>query len=254
MLHKQRNAPSRLIQLNDLFLMELTNWRWSWRSMVVLGMAMPILSMLALGTFASGSSVETKSYILIGNIVLALMFENLDKVSSRFAFMRFMGSLDYFATLPIQRYLLILSTVLSFFVLSLPALIVTMIFGSWFLGIPLTPHPLVLLVVPLCAVSLAGIGALIGTIARTPEEGSSLNLLVTMILLGLGPVIIPADRLPGFLVFLGNFSPTTYAASALRQVLLGPVTGKIALDLAVLAGLALLIFWAVSQRMDWRER
>lgn len=254
MLRKQRKEPSWLIQLSDLFLMELTNWRWSWRSMVTLGIATPILSIVALGAFANTADVQTKSYILIGNIVLALMFENLDKVSSRFAFMRFMGSLDYFATLPIQRYLLILSTILSFFVLSLPALVVTMIFGSLFLGVPLMLHPLVLLVVPLCAVSLAGIGAFLGTIARTPEEASSLNLMVTLVLLGLGPVIIPADRLPRFLVFLGNFSPTTYAASALRQVLLGPVTGKILLDLAVLVGVALLIFWIVSQRMDWRER
>lgn len=253
MLHK-RNEPSWLTQIGDLFLMELTNWRWSWRSMVTLGIATPMLSIIALGTFARDADVATKSYILIGNIVLALMFENLDKVSSRFAFLRFMGNLDYFATLPIRRYLLILATVLSFLMLSLPALVVTMLFGSWFLSIPLAPNPLLLVVVPLCAISLAGIGAFLGTIARTPEEAASLNLLVTMVLLGLGPVIIPADRLPRVLVFLGNFSPTTYAASALRQALLGPVTWKIVLDLTILAGLALLIFWVVSRRMDWRER
>lgn len=250
MLHN-RKRPSALVQLTDLFLMELTNWRWSWQTMISLGIATPMLSIIALGTFASNASSTTLTYILIGNVVLALMFENLNKVSSRFAFMRFMGNLDYFATLPIERYLLTLAMVFAFQVLSLPALIITIAFGAWFLDISLTLHPLLVLVVPLCAIPLSGIGAFIGSIARSPEEASSLNLLVTLVLLGIGPVIIPNEQMPDFMIILGSLSPATYAASALRQVLIGPMSWSVLVDMGALVMLSMIIFWLVGRRRQW---
>jgi ABC-2 type transport system permease protein len=92
------------------------------------------------------------------------------------------------------------------------------------------------------ALPLSGIGALIGSYARSPEEAGSLTLLLTIVLLCIGPVVVPPARLPGFMLILGRFSPATYASSALRQALLGPVTGELLVDLAVLAGLCVLIF------------
>jgi ABC-2 type transport system permease protein len=35
-----------------------------------------------------------------------------------------------------------------------------------------------------------------------------------LVMLGLGPVLIPPDRLPGIMLILGRLSPATYAASA----------------------------------------
>ena len=252
MSHK-RSQPRFLVQLADLFLIELTNWRWSWRSMVLLGTIAPLGSMVALSVFARDAGPEALAYILTGNVVLALMFENQDKVQSHFVFMRFRGTLDYFATLPIQKYALILAIVASFFLLSLPSLAVTILLGSCLLDIPITFNPVILVVIPLCATSMAGIGALIGSAARTPQESGSLSLLVTLLMVGLGPVIIPPDRLPAIMLLLGRLSPATYAASALRQTLLGPLTGQIVPDLAVLVGFTLVTFWLVGRKMDWRQ-
>jgi ABC-2 type transport system permease protein len=252
MLHNRRR-PSFLAQLVDLFLIELTNWRWSWRSMVLTGMLTPLGSMVALGVFARDAGRETLAYILTGNVVLGLMFENMDKVQSHFAYMRFMGALDYFATLPVQRYALILAAVLSFLLLSLPSLAVTIFLGSLLLGISITVSPVILIVVPLCAIPMAGIGALIGSSARSPQEAGSLSLLVTLVMAGLGPVLIPPARLPNIVLLLGRLSPAMYAASALRQALLGSLTWRIALDLAMLAGFAGLSFWLMGRRMDWRQ-
>jgi ABC-2 type transport system permease protein len=74
-----------------------------------------------------------------------------------------------------------------------------------------------------------------------------------LVMLGLGPVLIPPARLPDVMLILGRFSPATYAASALRQALIGPLTGQIALDLAVLAGVTMVVFWLVGRKMDWRQ-
>jgi ABC-2 type transport system permease protein len=109
------------------------------------------------------------------------------------------------------------------------------------------------IVIPLSAIPMAGIGALIGSSARTPQEAGSLSLLLTLVMVGLGPVVIPPDRLPGFMLILGKLSPATYAASALRQALLGPVGDQIIVDLAALVGFGLVAFWLVGQKMDWRQ-
>ena len=86
-----------------------------------------------------------------------------------------------------------------------------------------------------------------------PQDVGSVSLLVTFLMLGLGPVVIPPDRLPGVVLFLGRFSPATYAASAVRQTLLGPLTWQIAFDLAALVGFTLVTFWLVGRKMDWRQ-
>lgn len=252
-MSQKRSQPRFLIQLVDLFLIELSNWRWSWRSTVLLGTIAPLGSMFALSVFARDAGPEALAYILTANVVLALMFENQDKVQSHFVFMRFRGTLDYFATLPIQKYALILAIVASFFLLSLPSLAVTILLGSCLLDIPVTFNLVILVVIPLCATPMAGIGALIGSAARTPQEGGSLSLLVTLLMVGLGPVIIPPDRLPAIMLLLGRLSPATYAASALRQALLGPLTGQIIPDLAVLIGFTLITFLLVGRKMDWRQ-
>ncbi len=54
-------------------------------------------------------------------------------------------------------------------------------------------------------------------------------------------------------MILGRFSPATYASSALHQVLLGPVNSELLVDLTVLAGLSIVIFWIVERTMQWRR-
>jgi ABC-2 type transport system permease protein len=249
-----RKPLSLPAQIFDLLLIELTNWRWSWRSMLIIATIAPLLSIVALGVFARDAGPEALRYVLTGNVVMALMFGIMGNVQSRFNFMRVMGGLDFFATLPVSKFALILAVVLGFLLLSLPSIVVTAGLGALILGVPLSISPLILLVVPACAVPLAGIGAIIGIRGRTPQESGAINLLVTLVLAGLGPVVIPPERLPDWLVAVGRASPATYAASALRETLLGPVTAALAVDLLALCSFGLVSFWLVGRYLDWRQR
>jgi len=249
-----RKPLSALAQLANLTVIQLSNWRWSWRGTLVTGIAAPLLSVVALGFFARDSGPEALSYVLIGNVVLALMFTLMTRVTSNFAFMRANGALDYFASLPIHKHNLILATILAFFLLSLPAVFVTIFVGAWILGVPLAPNLLFLPILPLTAIPLAAVGAYIGIRTRTLEDATSIATMLTLVMLGLGPVLIPPDRLPDLLLTLGYLSPATYAASALRQTLLGPITPRLLLDIAVLLLLSIILLWAVARKMQWRER
>lgn len=222
--------------------------------MLVTGMVAPLLSMAALGVFARDSGPDALAYILTGNVVLALMFETMNRVQGHFVYMRTQGTLDYFASLPIRKYALILAVALAFLALSLPSLLVTMLAGAALLGVRLAPSPLLLAVIPLCAIPLAGVGALIGAAVRNPQEGNALTMILTFVMLGLGPVIVPPDRLPPLALALGRLSPATYAASAMRQALLGPATAQIEVDLAALAAFSVVTFALTGRKMDWRQQ
>lgn len=249
----ERKRPSFITQLLDLFLIELTNWRWSWQSMVTLSIIAPLLSMLGLWMFARNDGDEALIYILTGNLVLALMFGTLDKVQSHFMFLRYQGAFDFFATLPIRKLALLLAVVCAFFLLALPSTLVTLFVGSWLLGVRLALHPLLLLVLPVCTFPLAGIGALIGSYAKNPPEAGSISTLITFLFLGLGPVIIPPAQLPPLLVTLGRLSPATYAASAMRQTTVGPLTSQLWIDFLVLLVWGTAVFIIVERKMRWRE-
>ena len=244
-----------LIQLLDLTLIQLTNWRWSWRGALITSVIAPVLSTVGLGVFAAGGGAVPLVYVITGNMVLSLLFGSLGRVSSNLAYMRVAGTLAYFATLPVYRLALVLATVIAFLALSLPAVAATLALGVLILGLPLAVSPLILVVVPLISLTLSGLGALIGLLGRTPDEVNTTGTLVTFLLMGLGPVIIPPDRLPAILLTVSLLSPATYAASALRQVVFAlPDRLPLALDLAVLSGITAGLLWLVDRRLDWRAR
>jgi ABC-2 type transport system permease protein len=247
-----RKPQSLLVQIVDVTLIELTNWRWTWRTMLLLGVITPLSSMIAAKLLLNQTRPDDLAFIYCGNVLLCLMFENQHKVGGHFVFMRFHGTLDYFGSLPIKKLTLIFSMALAFLVLSIPSVIVVVIGGAVLLGVRLDPHPLILLIIPLCAISLAGLGALVGAVARTTAEATSLGLLVTLVLSGVGAVIIPPDRLPKWLVMLGALNPATYASSALRQTLLGgPTTYRT--DIPILIGFGIVSFWLAARTIEWQK-
>jgi ABC-2 type transport system permease protein len=247
--------PQRpLAQLTDLLLVQLSNWRWAWPQLVLTGMITPVASMLALLAYSGRHDHALTDHIVIGPLILALLFQNQNQVAGNFAFMKQMGTLDFFAAQPVSRALLAIATVCAFFLLSLPALFVTVVAGVFIVHIHLSLSPLLFVVVPLCVVPAACIGATIGSMASTMEESNSASLVVTFLMAGLGPVLVPASRLPAIIRAIGVVNPATYAASALQAVLLGPITIRLLEDVAVLAAFGLVALLIVIKKMPWRQR
>ncbi len=249
----ERRQQSLVVQGWDLFLMELTNWRWSWRLTLIAGSLMPVFLIILLGVFANTGDKRALVYILTGNMVIGLLFGTMTRILHRVEFLRFGGGLDFFATLPVRRALFVFAMVASFLVFSLPSLLITLAVGALWLALPLALHPLLLLVIPLGAIPLACVGVLLGLLGRSWGEASSWGFVVSILLSVLGPVMIPTERLPTILIWLGYLNPATYAASALRQVVIGPITAYLLVDLAVLAGMSAFLLWLVERKMSWRE-
>jgi len=234
-------------------LIELTNWRWTWRTMIVLGMLTPLGGIVVLKMLMRDATHGELAYILAGNTVLSVIFENQHRVAGHIVFMRGHGTLDYFSSLPVRKSTLLLAIIAAFLLLSLPAFLVTVAAGAVVLGLPLHPSPLLVLVLPIVALPMAGVGALIGVLARSGPEANSLGILATFAMAGLGAVILPPDRVPDWLEQLGRLSPATYASAALRQVIIGPVTSSLIWHLCALLAIAAVVFWVAGRKLDWRQ-
>jgi ABC-2 type transport system permease protein len=259
MLPSRAERPSRAAQgpgsqFVDLVLVQLSNWRWAWPQLVITGMIAPVGTMVGLAVYSGRGGTAQNGHILVGALVLALLFQNQNLVAGNFAFMKANGTLDFFAALPVSKALLAVSTVTAFFLISAPALLVTLVVGLVVLHVSLSVSPLLLLAIPLCIVIAAGIGAIIGSVFNTIEESSSVSLVATFVLTACGSVIFPAARLPAVIRAAGVFNPATYAAAALRATLIGPVQPGLILDLAVLAAAAAAITVILLWRMPWRMR
>jgi ABC-2 type transport system permease protein len=232
-----------------LFLVQLSNWRWSWRAMVITGMVAPTLSLAAMGVFAKDSGGQAVHQVFVGSLTLALLFETQNKVAANFAFMKFNDAFDFYAALPVRPQALIVATAAAFTLLALPALVCTTLFGVLILGLKVSLSPLVVPVLLAVVLPFVGIGAWIGSRAKSLDEASSLSLLSVLVMVSLGPVAVPAHLLPDFMVWIGWANPAFYASSLLRQVFFGPVGGTTVVYFGVLLGYLLLVWVLTSKRI-----
>lgn len=239
--------PRYCRDLSDFFLMQLTNWRWAWRQQLFLGVLLPVATMWLLRTVAGDlADPVRRSYILAGAVIMSLTVQNQNLVASNYAYMRQNGMLIYFRTLPVSTSLLPLATYASFFVLTLPAVVVALALGPAIAGVSVEISPWV---IPICALAAAlssYLGALIATWTRSPPETSTLSFAISVVLIGTGAIYFQRGDLPGWLEPAAQFNPLYFAGEGLRaSVLPGPSStpvwfSAIALALwTVLAGLAM---------------
>jgi ABC-2 type transport system permease protein len=240
----------------DLYLMQLANYRWTWRWQLIGGLVAPLSFMFMLHSLlgADGAVAETGASILAGNLVLSAVFTAMGNTANRFAWLKETEGLDYYATLPIGRAAMVVSVVLAFVTLSLPSMAATVLLGRILFALPLAPHPLALAVLVLTALSLAALGATIGILAPNVETQGVISNLALFLLVFLSPVLVPAERLPGLLQVTSRLLPVSYAVGALRRLLVGTVDAVVLLDLAILAAFAAVALAVAAGRLDWRRR
>jgi ABC-2 type transport system permease protein len=240
----------------DLYLMQLANYRWTWRWQLIGGLIAPLSFMFMINSLlgAAGMSAEAGAHVLAGNLVLSAVFTAMGNTANRFAWLKETEGLDYYATLPIRRSAMVATVVLAFVTLSLPSMGATVLLGRLLFGLPLAPHPLALVVLILTALSLAALGATIGILSPNVETQSVISNLALFLLVFLSPVLVPLERLPGLLQLTSRLMPVSYAVAALRHLLVGTVNAAVLRDLAILAAFAVVALFVAAGRLDWRRR
>ena len=146
----------------------------------------------------------------------------------------------------------ILAVVTGNGIAAIPGMIITLLVGSWYFGFPLAFNPLIFAVVPLSAISLAGVGAAIGLGIPNWRVAGLVAQATMFFIMFFAPVMIPFDRLPAILQYTGMVLPPTYAAQAFRAALQPEITATLLRDLAILAVFGLGSLAIVARSLKWR--
>ncbi len=235
----------------DLLLIQLANWRWSWPATLINGLLIPLTTLFFIRS-AAGESGASSEFLISGNIIISLIFTTMGGTSARFSFMRTFGVLDYYATLPVSKVLLVLAVNFGFLILTLPSAFLTILIAQLF-GMHFTLNLTFFLIVPLASFSLSAVGAFVGVVAPNFDTANTITAILQFFFMGAGPILIPAERLPDFLNMVGRALPSTYAADALRRSLANNYDFTFLFDLAFLIVFNLAAMFFVAKRMEWRR-
>ena len=230
-------APSVPDALAAVYAGQLSRARTSRVPLLFVATLQSVGILLLLRGVVEAGSTSTTRQVVAGATVLVVAFVALNLLAQRFGALRASGALDHYATLPVAPAVVVLGTAAAYGSFTLPGAVLTAVLGALLFDLPLRGLWVLVLVLPLAAASLAGLGALIGLRAPRPELATVGGQLAMSAVLFLS--IIPPERLPLVLRALRAVVPSTYAADALAAALgPAPSAGAIALDLLVCAVIA----------------
>lgn len=237
-------GSSRRERFGVLLKMQLSRLRTSWRPYLIVSSVMPLGIALLMRAVMDADQVDRfGEQIVAGSAVLAIAMTAVVMLAQRIATLRENGGLDLYATLPVKRSSVVLSILASFAVFSLPGTIIVAVLGASMFDLSLAAVWAAVPVWALGSFALAGLGVVLGLVARDEQLAGMYSNLAMMAVLFLG--IIPAAKLPGWIGPLRAVLPSTYAVHALKPGLEGRfATGQL-WDLLLLAAFGTLFFWAV---------
>lgn len=128
--------------------------------------------------------------------------------------------LKRFATAPIARWSIVGSFVGSRLVVAVIQAVLMLAAGRFVAGAALPSNLLLLaLLVLLIAATFIAMGFAIAGLARSEEAATQITGLVSLPLMFLSGLFVPLEQLPDIVRPVAQLSPLTYAADALRQVM-----------------------------------
>jgi ABC-2 type transport system permease protein len=206
-------------------------------------------------TTGAAADVTSQRYLAGGALGASLAMGPALMLCARFGLARENNEFDYWASLPIPKVSLVLAMCTAHLLFSLPGVLTLGVLAMLFLEVSLPGILAALALVPLAALTMAGVGAALGSRAPTAVAGNLIGNMLLAVTLFLSPLMSRLDAFPPFLRPVAFAVPTTYVADALRHVLGGtPTYLPIGVDLAVLAGLSGMTLVLAHRLLDWRGR
>jgi imidazolonepropionase-like amidohydrolase/ABC-type multidrug transport system permease subunit len=163
----------------------------------------------------SGALPQIVSMVLI----LGILGNGLWGAGIRVVVDREQRILRRFKVAPISASPILISSMVTGWLLYLPALVLILLISTVFYGMPMPDRPLALLVIAtLGLMAFRGIGLILASVANSMQEVNILIQLIYMPMLFLTGVLFPLTLLPEWVQVLSQFLPATYLATALQAV------------------------------------
>ncbi len=177
--------------------------------------------------------------ILLGLFPLIVMFLITSITMQR---ERASGTLERIMTTPLRRFSLLAAYGTAFSIAAAAQATLACVVSFWLLGFETAGSPLWVFVIAIInAILGVGFGLLASAFARTEFQAVQFMPVVIIPQLLLAGVIVPRPQMPGWLEWVSNAMPASYALEALQQVGAHPeLTGIAIRDMIVVFGCAVL--------------
>ena len=162
------------------------------------------------------SPFDDACLIMLGVFPLVVMFLITSITMQR---ERASGTLERILTTPLRRLDLLAAYGTAFSIAAAAQATLACVVSFWLLGLETAGSPALVFVIAIInAVLGVGLGLLCSAFARTEFQAVQFMPLVVVPQLLLCGIIVPRDLLPGWLQWISNAMPASYALEALRQV------------------------------------
>jgi ABC-2 type transport system permease protein len=202
--------------------------------------------------FAENPSEDMMIRIIAGNLIFGVIVMGMNSMGQEISWQKHEGHFTYYASLPISKMNFVLANLFRGLLNTLPSFILLGMIGQLIYGIQFHYSWGLPLVIILSLASVVGIGVCIGFWSPSHQLTNMLVQALMMLVTFLSPVMVEIHQLPQPLQWLSYIFPTTYAADAMRNVLLAGWSSGVMLDCFVLLGYSLVTIILINKMVSWR--
>jgi ABC-2 type transport system permease protein len=197
------------------------------------------------GGFAHSSVANLVQFSLMGIIGAAELIVNERK--SR--------TLQRMLTTTISRTEIILAYFSTIFLLNLVQLALMIAFGAGLLGVDYLRKPVAVLLMMLAtALCTAGIGLLIGVLAKTDDQVAMFSVIPTLVMAGLGGAWMPLELTSEAFQLVGHLTPVAWAIEGFENLVVrGMGLDAVLLPAGVLAAFGAVLFSLAVWRFKFEQ-
>ncbi|HPJ90230.1 MAG TPA: ABC transporter permease [Thermotogota bacterium] len=192
-------------------------------------------------------------YVTAGNTIMSLIIGPMQSMSNDLALNKERRDFDFLALLPISRLQLILAYTTVSTIFTIPGMLITLFIGKLWFGFPMEFNIFVPVIMLLSALSMVGLGVMIGVNSKSIHHANIVNAIITALVTFMSPVLVQENHLPEFLRYLSKLFPTTYSAKAFRLALNGDIGGDMYFNLLILLGFTVAFLFIAVKKIDWRS-
>ncbi len=176
-------------------------------------------------------------FVAPGIMAMVVMMSLMTGLPHAISYEKDMGTLDGMLAAPTSRWSIILGKVMAQSSTGLIQGFIILLLSVVLFGVSIQGSILlVLLLIMMTVFSFVGLGILITSFADKEETATMVMMTLMFPMMFLSGVFFPIQQMPSFMQALANFLPLTYAADALRKVMvLGAGIESILPDVIVLA-------------------
>lgn len=183
-----------------------------------------------------GGNSNYFEFIAPGIMMMTVMMSIMTGLPGAITHEREVGTLDGVMVAPINRTSIILGKTLAQMTRGLLQGAIIMVLSVALFGVTIQGNLLLVIGLLLLGVfSFVGLGIALTSLAKDQETASMIMMTLMFPMMFLSGIFFPIKMMPGFMQTISNFLPLTYAADALRKVMvLGAGIPQISNDLIVL--------------------